>query len=518
LFVAVALLAVPGAWVQAQPPAGPAPQKIYTKRTAFKLPLRIDAKERAQLNSVQLYVKSSPGGVWQFKDAGPPAQADFTFRAPQDGEYWFSVVTVDKNSKPNPADLNQEPPGVIVVVDTKPPEVDLRPFAGAPGETLLQCTVRDTNLDPAKVVVEGLLGDQTWQALEPVPDQPGVYHIGSGGTQPSLVRATAADRAGNTASCQLNLLAALPAPAAAAANAPAPTGYHAEKNDGRTDKPEGRPERAVVGPDKAEGPADKVEVPAESPTEVPPKVNATFEKVGPPVDKPAAPVENHAPPAAAAPGLPGLQLINSNHVSLDYQIDQKKLGASDHVEVWLTCDDGQTWQRLCEDADKTSPVAFDLPGEGLYGVSVVVNGGSGSVPPPKGDPPATMIEVDVTKPVAQLMAVRPVPGEGAGHYLITWSASDKNLKPQPIDLYYATRHEGPWQPIAKSLKNDGTYRWDLPKNQGTEFFVKMEVSDRAGNMTRCEALQPIISDGNRPRAKVVGVSVAPAKLFPPAAN
>ena len=36
-----------------------------------------------------------------------------------------------------------------------------------------------------------------------------------------------------------------------------------------------------------------------------------------------------------------------------------------------------------------------------------------------------------------------------GTYVISWGASDKNLGPTPISLYYSLTQAGPWSPIAK---------------------------------------------------------------------
>lgn len=458
----VASLALAGA-VRAQAPAGPLPNKIYTNRPAFKLPLRIDAEERARLREVQLYMKNGAAGVWALKEAGAPTQTEFTCRVPADGEYWFTVVTVDKNGKQNPEDVSKETPGVIVVVDTQAPEIDLEALPVTGGDPVVQCVVQDVNLDPAKTKVECQTAMSLWQPLEAVPGQSNVYKLPAGSSFAGVVRAVASDRAKNTATKELKMAPVAATPPATMANIPT---------------------AAFLPP--ADMPLEKVTVE---------KVTATMVK---------------------QPSVAAMQLLNGVHASLAYQVEQKKNGGHEKVEVWLTCDDGQSWQRLAEDSDRESPIEFDLPGEGVYGLTVTVNTGNSSVPPPKGESPAFTVEVDVTKPVAQLMAIRPLP-ESPGIYLITWSASDKNLKPEPIDLYYAASREGPWNSIAKSLKNDGSYRWQLPSGQASEYFVRMEVSDRAGNVTRCDALQPVVSDLARPKAKVLGISVAP-RLAMPAGN
>ena len=47
------------------------------------------------------------------------------------------------------------------------------------------------------------------------------------------------------------------------------------------------------------------------------------------------------------------------------------------VEVYLTGDGGLNWQRLQEDPDRRSPAEIDLPGEGLFGIRLVITNGNG---------------------------------------------------------------------------------------------------------------------------------------------
>src|SRR5262249_6797020 len=75
-------------------------------------------------------------------------------------------------------------------------------------------------------------------------------------------------------------------------------------------------------------------------------------------------------------------LINSTHATLAYQIDQPGPNGVGRVEVWMTRDKGQTWQFLCLDPDRSSPVEIDLPGDGLYGLSLAVGNGAAAATPP----------------------------------------------------------------------------------------------------------------------------------------
>jgi hypothetical protein len=212
----------------------------------------------------------------------------------------------------------------------------------------------------------------------------------------------------------------------------------------------------------------------------------------------------------------GHQVINSTHATLAYQIDQPGPSGVGRVEVWLTQDKGQTWKFLCEDPNRRSPVEIDLPGDGLYGLSLAVGNSAGTActPPIPGETPDWWVEVDTSKPVAQITSVHPENGA----LVITWVATDNCLKPEPIDLYYGVRPDGPWLPIARSLRNDGSYRWTMPTSLGAEIYVRMEVTDRAGNVADCQTPQPVVRDPMRPKAHVIGVAAGDKRITPPHAH
>jgi hypothetical protein len=252
----------------------------------------------------------------------------------------------------------------------------------------------------------------------------------------------------------------------------------------------------------------------------------------PPVIKPAAKMVVKAAPAVQqlpAPALPEgatqtqgqpqtssflslngkvKDIINHAKVVMNYEIEGKGQSGVGKVEIWATRDHGQSWQRLAEDPDKQSPAEFELPEEGVYGITVVASNGLGfgGDPPKTGDAPDWVVELDTTAPRAELLSVRPIPGVHAGMMLVTWTASDKNLSTEPIDLHYATNAAGPWHVIAKGLKNTGQYRWQVPHNVRGGILVKMTVSDLAGNVAEAQTAQAVqVDDLSRPHVRVIGV-------------
>jgi hypothetical protein len=382
------------------------------------------------------------------------------------------------------------------------------------GGECLRCEVHDANPDPSRVKLEYQTTEFAWRPLESVPGSPDLFRFPDKGSWTGQLRASATDRADNA--CTREITWNNPAPAAeTAANGPAHGDSHSDKT------------AASGGPDLLPPPVRTSAMPTPPPAGPPmPSQPAPIQQVvsRDPVPTNAQPVvvnSHDANPPSKEQGLANRQFLNSTHVVLDYRIDQVGPSGVSKVEVWMTADEGKTWQRLCEDPHHHSPVEFDLPREGLYGISIVAtNGNSISDPPPSaGSVPDWWIEVDTTRPMAQLQSIKPGAGEDAGSLFITWAASDKNLPPEPIDLYYATTREGPWMAIARGLKNDGTYRWVAPRDGVGRYYLRMDVTDRAGNLARCETPDMVVLDLTHPKAKILGASVNGLRpLTPPSGN
>jgi hypothetical protein len=451
----------------------------------------------------------------------------FTFRVTEDGEYWFALATVDRNGRQTPEDVNQEPPALRVVVDRQAPVVQVQPGTSPEGETILRCTVQDANPDPLSLRAVARL-PQGDVPLEAVPGQPGTFRL-RGAEQAISVRVIAGDLAGNVVSRELsprdlpttsvsarsevrqvqalvprNDPQAAPAPLPPLASAPAVAAPPRiiEGSD------PGLPTRATPVNPAGVAPAGFA-APAPTPTPPAPAAPAAVAPVAPtavtapaPVGAVPAPAEPTAKPTAPA----NRQLLNSTHASVEYRIDQVGPSGVGKVEVYVTTDMGQTWQRLQETTERRSPTEVELPGEGVYGLRLVITNGNGfgGTPPRRGDAPDCWIEVDSTTPFVQLKPTELV--SSSGQLDLHWTANDKNLGPEPVSLHYRTRPDAPWQLIARNLRNDGNYRWQFPRDIGSHFYFKVEVADLAGNIARVESPTPIVLDMTEPRASVVSVS------------
>jgi len=213
---------------------------------------------------------------------------------------------------------------------------------------------------------------------------------------------------------------------------------------------------------------------------------------------------------------PNCHIASSTRVYLDYKIEDLGASGVGRVEVWMTSDRGQSWQKIGEDKNLKSPAEVNLPGEGVFGVSLVVTNGRGfgGTPPQPGDQADYWIEVDVTRPSGEITGVRPS-GADDGSLVVTWNARDKKLATEPIDLYFSTTREGPWTSIAKGVQNDGSYRWVPPRDVAAHAYLRMMVHDQAGNTFTCETANPVaLDDLSRPRGRVLGVSTTPKTGLP----
>lgn len=422
------------------------PRTVYTNRTTFSLPVKIDDRDRAELTEVRFYVKLKHEGrpsEWVCKETASPSQSKFTFRAPQDGEYWFAFATLDRAGIVAPADLDKQPPGLIVVVDTKPPEIDVAPVDLKSG-TFLQCRVHDANPDWATVRLEYQTTEKSWRALEPVPHGRGLFSVPSADVLRGVVRATAADLAGNKKSREADLSQLQPAAKTLAGQETVTTANAAETMTKTTLEP-----RASAGE-----PSERANL-----------------------------------------------FVNSLRCTLEYALETT---AAVRVEAFVTRDNGRSWTRV---GDGRSPMSLTLPEEGLYGLTLVVStSGQPAGPPAPGEPPELWLEVDMTRPEVLVQNIQPGSGADSRMLTLSWSVNDRNLAATPVEIFGARSADGPWQQLALGLKGSGTTQCGVPPEMGGRVYIRVQAVDKAGNVGRWESRDPVVLEGAKPKARVIGVS------------
>jgi hypothetical protein len=545
-------------FVTAQTPSVAAanlPKQVYVRNQSFDLPVKMEQDHRATLSEIRLYVKTPTTG-WRLQESIAPHQTRFACKTTQDGEYWYTLATVDRTGRMTPADPSAEPPSQRVIVDTTAPVIQVQPWNHPDGDFCLRCTIYETNPDMAslKAVCKTEFGEIP---LPGVANQPGVFRVKGSEPMRFPVIISMKDLAGNLGTKEvnvaemvrttLNTASVKTAPEVAqVSNQPASNSLSALPPPRFESTPPPLPNTQV--PVRAEAPApqkapeavstvNRVDFPVPPPPINPPAMpissaavtNPTTPIISPVVNNPAPtinPSASYSVPVAVAPptanvtttklptilpeatnrGSAPYQLINTTHASVEYRIDQVGPSGVGKVEIFQTPDKGQTWHRVADHSGKRSPAEIDLPGDGEYGIRIVITNGNGfgGKAPVRGDTPHCTIEVDTTSPFVQLRSSEVLPT--SGHVELRWNAQDKNLATEPVSLFYRTKTDGPWQVIARGVKNDGVHRWAFPRDAGAQFFFKIEVTDQAGNMSQDVSRQPVVIDMAEPRATVVGVT------------
>lgn len=524
LFCCFALIFSATGWLQAADG-----RPIYTNKTRFRIPYNSDPEEMKRIGAkeIRLYVSEDRGAKWDMAQSVSPDAGKFQYQAPGDGEFWFSVRTVDGQDRMYP-DENVSQPGLIVIVDTTPPVLELRLNQVAPGRVSLAWNASDTNLDPAQLKLEFVQpGTESWQMVGIVPkasDSTEWSVPGAGGVG---VRGSITDLAGNvgqqetrlemTGSTQPVSRPSVPDLNQPVANQPldTETAVHDAPLPPSLPVP-GSEDPLSPSAGTTPGPSMVSTIPSPTVPGTSPAVQSG--------ENPATtnrPLTNFVTSSRLNPNAPynasgrRVRMVNSRQFNIGYKLQDVGPSGVSSVEMYLTRDDGATWQRYGEDPDRVSPFSVIVPEEGTFGLSLVVRSGVGLAvdPPQSGDKPAMVIQVDQTAPVIELLPVEQGQGATANNLLIRWRTRENHPAEKPVFLYYSVNRQGPWQPIALGIDDMGQFAWSVDPGVPSKFFLRLEIRDSAGNLARVETPDPLMVDLSRPTADIVdieaGLNVGP---------
>lgn len=91
--------------------------KYLVKTRNFNLPFKIDPRTQLHVQEMQLWGCDKKGN-WQIMDRVAPTANCFTCQVHGDGEYGFSIVTLDRQGKLSPEDVTRRPAELFVVVNS----------------------------------------------------------------------------------------------------------------------------------------------------------------------------------------------------------------------------------------------------------------------------------------------------------------------------------------------------------------------------------------------------------------
>jgi hypothetical protein len=210
-------------------------------------------------------------------------------------------------------------------------------------------------------------------------------------------------------------------------------------------------------------------------------------------------------PAADFGGVP-VRHSNSRMFSLEYEIESAGMAGVNDVELWGTTDQGTTWKRWGSDPDRQSPFDIETNHDGPYGYRIVVvsNTGLATPRPLAGDPADMVVVVDTVQPKVRITGAAYGQGDQTGALIIRYRIEDANLGPRPVTLAFGESVEGPWSTIAAGLANDGIYAWPADPHLPRQIFLRIDITDAAGNRSHYILDTPIDVQGLAPRARIRG--------------
>lgn len=482
---------------------------VYYSKPSFRIKFNADPREMTHLREVQLWASTDQGETW---GEGPVDRAGgdrnyFIFKAPRDGEYWFSVRSVDDEGRIFPGKNEYVEPRMKVVVDTTPPSLLLEPRGRRGSMATVRWEARDEHLKLKTLMIEyHVEGVREWRRVpvrRPTPIGEATWDAGT--AEPIRARASVADEAGNVQEVEI----ALPDGAATDTAPVQPTGESTEADPPPPIRPaDSAP--ASTDRDRAEHSAQRAKPQrerrrVESESEDSSKIDDSEYQQN-------SQVKAHNDDRASR-GAPNLR-VSSPRFDLKYDVDDAGPNGPAVVELWVTRDGGRSWSRLDEDPDHVSPYDVNLGGEGTFGLTLVAQSanGLGDPPPAPGDRPQIWVEVDSTPPTVTLDPPRVVTDGQTSKVIITWKAEDQHLGPGSVLLAYKPdQPEAKWRLITRErIDNTGRYVWNVPAKAPDRFQIRIDVYDMMDNRGTDDTsrIGAVVLDRARPRGRIIGLDPA----------
>jgi hypothetical protein len=523
--------------------AAVAQEILYLRERQTEIPINFeDHVNRAQIAKMVLYVSEDAGKTWQQAGAAYPTDKHFPFHAKADGQYWFALVTVFKDGRLDPPDISAVQPALRMVFDTREPVIKLRSNERQNGMVSVSWQASDDHpLELDTMMLEYREGDGgKWTAL---PIQPAAatglrrWAITTGG--PVYVRMSVKDKAENVGKASLeipgestSLILTGNTTTGTKPDTPPPPPLPFNPHD--TAKPPVTAAPTHLAPpvpptessfvpvrtntssnNPSYRPVEASNTPAFQPVDRGPRVIARSEgSVYPTMQTSWQPPQ----PAATDTGnqgfvrprgpLPPLRYANQTRALLNYEISRVGPSGVGAVELWMTTDEGRSWKKFAEDVDLMPPMQIDFPGEGVYGMTMIVRSRAnlGRSAPQPGEAPEMRVEVDLAMPFAELYQVEADP-QRRDTLVFRWNANDRNLIANPVTVLYSDKETGPWAPVVTDAPNTGRYLWKMPPNLPYMVYLRLEVRDQAGNVGIAQTPKPVLVDLVEPEAKLTGISV-----------
>lgn len=501
----------------------PAPEMHYTNLREGQIPFSVPPTRRDEYQRLELYISADRGYSWDLMDSIAPDKEGFSYHVAKDGEYWFQVAVITKQGKrePEKENFSRVPAKLKTVVDTTPPTLKITAAQRVGDELAVSWVVDETNPDPQTLKMEYRTSDSpAWIPIVFTPDATGTAKTHLTGSAPVVVRMQFKDLAGNPAQVEAAVGTGVatasynPGVTAVGATTPQPV---LNPGDGVLPPPAVVEKHVAVTPPAVDTPGTPIGVLPQATGN-----SGSGQVVASSADKSQGSVVAPAP-AVPVPGkrtLPELQIVNDCEILLEYKVSKVGPSGIGTVEVWMTRDGGKSWAKFAYDEDAPHATndgvyqrTLKLPGDGVYGISLVVKNkaGIGKPAPRPGEVPEMLVEVDTIAPDAKLLLPIADPAR-RDTLILSWTAEDRNLGPKAITLEWAEQPQGPWRPIAADLPAlPNRYPWVLPASMPSHVYLRLTVRDTAGNSAVAVTAEPQLVDMSEPEGRLIRVAPANKK-------
>ena len=198
------------------------------------------------------------------------------------------------------------------------------------------------------------------------------------------------------------------------------------------------------------------------------------------------PVPNGGPQYAANPTASQLPLYATRQTvfAIPFAVD-RRIAQPMEVHLYVSLDQGATWQLHSRQPPNTSQFTFRARGDGEYWFASRTLDGNQQSRPQGPLQPELRVVVDTVPPQLDFSAR---PGQG-GDVITAWQIVDQDLSPASLKVEYQDGVGQPWKPVAiRQAAEDaartnyqGQMTW-WPETRSPTINIRAEVRDRAGNL------------------------------------
>lgn len=503
----------------------PADDVVCINQQRFTIPIKVMPDRQHEVRELLLFMSRDQGKTWEIYARATPDKKGFDFYAAADGLFYFSIAVIDRTGRQDPIDVYRAPVGQKILIDTRKPDLQLS-AERAGDKVSLTYAIQEDRPERESLKLEYKLGDPPSGQWTPLPVElttRGSKTFEPGTAAAVTVRLSLRDQAGNEATKE-----------ATVGGSP----LRVDQKVALANNVEGNTANGGGSPPPPSPPPPPPPAPIESPlpARTPPSTPLASTQAQPSLENPPP----HAGPGAGAGpvagggsmptrgALPSLQIVNKRQVKLGFDVTRFGPSGLGGVDVYVTTDEGATWEKSAGDPNVSLPVTpetrgaqpvrgsvtVNLPRDGvIYGFYLVVKNraGLGKEPPRSGDLPHARIELDTTGPEAKLYLPQPDPAR-RDCLTLAWEATDRNLAQNPVSIEWSAGRDGPWTFIGEAqLANTGRYLWQVPPNAPAKVYLKLSVRDTAGNTAVALTPEAVIIDVTPPEFEPGSVRVLPGQ-------